>query len=179
MNSIIPWRVIKYAYQAKDYVYAITLNPKVGIDLDEAFDSLSKYLVEHSIDHWLVKCKSDKNFIHWHGIVHFTAVADISKMKLALRNKVNRCLGRLPPACLVRPDNLRGWYEYVYSPRNIVLDNLIYHSPKDIDNVNKKERSATSEQRGACEHLSASSSDDDALIRLNNKQSQGFVECYD
>lgn len=177
--SQIPWRVVKYAFQAKDFSYAITLNPKPGLDLEEVYSRFVKYLKEHYVTHWLVKCKSDAGYIHWHGMIHFAVVSDIEKQKKALRNKINREIGRFPSDCLVRPEFLKGWYQYVYGASNITLAQDIYHSQYYINNVNKEARNVLPSEEG--EDLTVSSPDSGEETYLVEQYRKGLeiVENYD
>ncbi len=189
MCSKIEWRVIRNAYQAKDYVYAITLSPKVGIDLEGGYASFTKYLESHNVSYWLVKCKSDNGFIHYHGVVHFSLVGsctDIARMKLALRNKVNRCIGRLPASALVRPDSLIGWYCYIHNPnQNTILSEDIYHSPLS-PNGNRILEDTPHPVRGVLkepELLDSSDYDEHQLLSVRpiKKDRSGYIsgECYE
>jgi len=115
-----------------DYCYTFNLNPDPK--KEDHFQKLITYLQKNNYDYWLVKCKSPKGFVHYHGMLKINLIKkDILLTKKSLAKQINKFIGRA--VALIRPDSLVAWYRYVRNDDNIRIDETIYKSKLSHDDL--------------------------------------------
>ena len=111
--------MIKNFFKGREFIHFLTLKPPRDTSRDEEVGKLANYLTKRQCKFWIVKCKSDKDFIHYHGLVSYPNDTLPDKMeanKLAFQRKVNRDIGFSYP--LQQAQSLDDIYKYVHNPSN-------------------------------------------------------------
>lgn len=108
---------VKEMFTGRDYKYFITIKPPANEKYHRQISVIGEYLTRRQFVHLLTKCKSEKGYVHYHGIISFNG-SQIPKKGAhgALTKKVNRSMGfvKLDPMYT----DLRSAYEYIRAERN-------------------------------------------------------------
>lgn len=110
---------IKKLFNGRTYVHFTTIKPPRGVDKDEQFIKFLEYLHKRDVLFWYVECKSETDFLHYHGVVSYPDEHLPEKMeasKVAFQRKVNRDIGFSYP--LQYALDLKKIYEYIHQSSN-------------------------------------------------------------
>ncbi len=114
-------------FKDRTYIHFTTLKPPRDQEKDAQVESFCQYLKKRHVKYWIVRCKSKKDYIHYHGIVSYSN-DDLPKQmelnKAAYQSKVNRSIGFNFP--LQQVESIANIYDYIHSPSNAAQ--LEYHS---------------------------------------------------
>jgi len=130
------FNIIKRLYGG-DYCYCFNLNPDADKYTDANLGKLLGYLEKQGHGYWLVKCLSEKGFLHFHGMLKIVNIkSSIEKTKKAIHKQINLYIGRAVP--LERPDSLVAWYRYIHMPNNIFVNEHM-HPAKSFNDSSSDE----------------------------------------
>lgn len=102
-------------FDSCDYVFFITIKPPT--ERVHKIYEFMKYLDKRVDKYWLVRCTSENDFVHYHGVIAFhDNVTDSAKLKSAIHRWINRNMGFMQPLSMVR--SLTEVYEYIKSDKN-------------------------------------------------------------
>lgn len=111
--------MIKSQFKDRTYTHFLTLKPPRGTDRVEQIERFCEYLSKRNIKYWIVSCKSETDYIHYHGIVSYPDAdlpVQMESNKMAFQRKVNRDIGFSFPLQQVK--SIRSIYEYIHQPKN-------------------------------------------------------------
>lgn len=130
----------KYTFSSIDkiftdrtYVHFITLKPPRNTSRDTEVGKLLNYLTKRDCKYWIVKCISEKDYTHYHGIVSYpneTLPDRMEANKLAFQRKVNRDIGFSYPLQQCR--SIYGIYKYINAPNNSSVWEVIDNHSLDL-----------------------------------------------
>lgn len=110
---------IKKLFAKRKYVHFTTIKPPRYEDRLQDVEKFLIYLNKRDVKYWLVQCKSETDYIHYHGIVSYPDYFLQDKMdsaKLAYQRKVNRDIGFSYP--LQQVQSIESIYAYIHNPKN-------------------------------------------------------------
>lgn len=118
---------IRQLFNNRRYVHFTTLKPPRNEDRQKQVEKFIEYLKKREVIYWIVECKSEKDYIHYHGVVSYPnddLEDKMEKNKLAYQRKVNRDIGFSYPLQQVK--SLESIYNYIHQDKN--APTAEYHS---------------------------------------------------
>ena len=119
---------VKEMFCNRDYIYFLTIKPPPNELIHIRSNDIHEYLNRKNLTNWIVKCKSPKGYVHFHGLINFMEHQEIRKGNCAaLKRKVQRDMGFVQ--CDPLFTSVVTAYDYIRSPNN---DNISEHYTKRV-----------------------------------------------
>lgn len=118
---------IKDLFRNRTYIHFTTLKPPRGEKREQQVEKFCEYLRKRDVKYWIVQCKSENDYVHYHGIVSYPNDELPDKMeanKVCYQRKVNRDIGFNYPLQQVK--SIESIYRYIHGDTNECIGE--YHS---------------------------------------------------
>lgn len=91
MLPLVPKEYFEKIFQNTEQVYFLTIKPAPS-KTDKMEDMMS-YFNKKTRQYWIVKCRSERGFVHYHGLMKLDPGYDNMKVVQAITRKIQRDMG--------------------------------------------------------------------------------------